>query len=693
MSAPAPPPPVPLQRLRNLGIVAHIDAGKTTTTERVLFYAGRIHRMGEVDEGSTQMDWMEQEQERGITITAAATACPWRDHQLQLIDTPGHVDFTAEVERSLRVLDGAVVVFCAVAGVQPQSEKVWRQADRYRVPRLVFLNKMDRVGADPARALAQMRETLGAEPLPLQLPVGSEADFAGVVDLLTLRFLRFTGEDGETVREEEVPPELSQAAEAARERLLEKAADADDRVAERFLAGGEVPLPLLREALRKGTLARHFFPVLYGSSLKKKGIQPLLDAVVDYLPSPLDLPPVEGNWEGKPERRPPDPEAPFSALLFKVQAFPGRPSLLYLRVYSGTLPLGGKVLNARTGKQERAQRILRLHAARREEVRSCSAGDIVALVGLHGAATGDTLCDPGHPVHLEKPLFPEPVIFLAIEPKSADDAGRMHEALAQLAEEDPTFRVRTDEDTGQLILSGMGELHLEVLVDRLFRDFGVKGRVGRPQVSFRETATRAAEATEGFHREVGGKEQRAAVTVALVPAPRTGSPRISLDLPPGSLPPELAAVVEETLRDAAGSGVVAGYPLIDLGVTVTGVEYHPEKSTPLAFRAASSAAFLRALRESAPVLLEPWMAVAVTVPRDGTGEALGGLAQKGAAIEGVESEGGMERIRACVPLREMFGYSTALRSQTQGRGTFSMELSHYERRQEPRPEMGAGGGR
>jgi elongation factor G len=668
--------------LRNIGIIAHIDAGKTTTSERILFYAGKIHRMGEVDDGNSQMDWMTQEQERGITITSATTACEWRGHAINLIDTPGHVDFTAEVERSLRVLDGAVVVFCAVSGVQPQSEKVWRQADRYRVPRVVFVNKMDRTGADPARAIRGMRELLGAEPLPLQLPVGREADFTGVIDLIAMRYLRWEGEEGEKVADGPVPPELAREAALARERLLEKAAECDDRVAELFLSGKEVPADLLVDAVRRGTLSRAHFPVLFGSSLKKKGVQPLMDAVVDYLPSPADMAPVEGEGEGKVERRSPDPGEPFCALLFKVMAFPGRPGLFYIRIYSGSLTLGMKMVNSRTGKAERAMKILRMHAARREEIREASAGDIVALTGLHGAATGDTLCDPGRPLALEKPLFPEPVIFLSIEPKSAEDQGRMAEALALLAEEDPTFRVRTDDDTGQVILSGMGELHLEVLVDRLFRDFGVRGRVGTPQVAYRETVTREATASELFDREVGGRQQKAGVTVRLASAPRTGAPAVSFELSPGTLTREAQEAVRQALLDAAGSGVVGGYPLIDLSIAVTAVESHPEKSTSMAFRAAASAAFNRALRDAAPVLLEPWMAVEVIAPREFTGEVLGQLAQKGAAIEQVEADGERELVRAKVPLRLMFGYSTALRSHTQGRGTFTMEISHHQPRQE-----------
>ncbi len=667
-----------LARLRNIGIIAHIDAGKTTTTERVLYYAGKIHRMGEVDEGNAQMDWMAQEQERGITITSAATSLSWRDHPVNIIDTPGHVDFTAEVERSLRVLDGAVVVFCAVSGVQPQSEKVWRQADRYGVPRLAFVNKMDRLGADPGKPVREMREILHARPLPLQLAVGSEADFSGVVDLLTMEYLRWEGEEGEEVAASPVPAAAASDAARAREELLYAVAEVDDEVASLCLEGKEVPLGLLKAAIRKGTLARSFFPVLFGSSLRKKGVQPLMDAVVDYLPSPADLPPVEGTDDGRPEKRPPDPRAPLCALLFKIQAFPGRPSLFYVRLYSGALALGTKFLNPRTGKCERVMKIMRMHANRREEIRETAAGDIVALTGLRAAATGDTLCDPAHPIALEKPVFPEPVIFVAIEPKSAEDHERMADALALLAEEDPTFRVRTDEDTGQVILSGMGELHLEVLVDRLFRDFSVKGRVGTPQVSYRETVTREAAAGELFDREVAGREQKAGVTLTISPAPRTGPPRFALALAEGALSREQQEAVRTGLRDASGSGVVGGYPLIDLAVTVTAVETHHEKSTPLAFRAAATAAFNRALRDGEPVLMEPWMAVEVEVPRDFTGDVLGGLAQKGAAIEGVASEGVAEKVRAQVPLRRMFGYSTALRSQTQGRGTFTMMLSHYQ---------------
>jgi elongation factor G len=671
-----------LTLLRNIGIIAHIDAGKTTTTERILYYAGKIHRMGGVDEGNAQMDWMAQEQERGITITSAATTCAWRGHTVNIIDTPGHVDFTAEVERSLRVLDGAVVVFCAVSGVQPQSEKVWRQADRYLVPRLAFVNKMDRLGADPGRPVREMREVLDARPLPLQFPLGREGGFTGVVDLVNMQTLHWGGDEGEEVIVSPVPPEAADEAARARDQLLTAVAEADDEVAALYLEGREVPPGLLKSAIRRGTLARAFFPVLYGSSLKMKGVQPLMDAVVDYLPSPADLAAVEGENDGKTEKRAPDAKAPLCALLFKIQAFPGRPSLFYVRLYSGSFSLGTRFLNSRTGKGERVMKILRMHANRREEIREASAGDIVALTGLRAAATGDTLCDPAHPIALEKPVFPEPVIFVAIEPRSAEEHGRMEEALALLAEEDPTFRVRTDEDTGQVILSGMGELHLEVLVDRLVRDFSVKGRMGTPQVSYRETVTREAEADELFDREVAGREQKAGVKLTISPAPRAGMPSFRLDVPAGVLAREQEAAVREGLRDASGSGVVGGYPLIDLSVAVTAVETFHEKTTTMALRAAANAAFNRALRDAKPVLMEPWMAVEVVVPRDFTGEVLGGLAQKGAAIEGVSSDGAMEKVRAKVPLRRMFGYSTSLRSQTQGRGTFTMMLSHYQPREE-----------
>ncbi len=666
-----------LEKLRNIGIIAHIDAGKTTTTERILFYTGKIHRMGEVDEGSAQMDWMAQEQERGITITSAATTCQWRDHTINIIDTPGHVDFTAEVERALRVLDGAVVVFCAVAGVQPQSEKVWRQADKYNVPRIVFVNKMDRLGADPQKPLDDMRKILGAQPLVIQMPVGSESEFAGVVDLVKMRFITWKDAEGADPVEGEIPEGLFDEARRWRESLLEALADIDEGIMELFLDGQEIPENVANGAIRKGTLQRVFYPVMYGSSLKKRGVQPLLDAVVDFLPSPEDLPSISGAWEGSVEERAPSENDPFSALLFKIMAYSGRPNLFYVRVYSGRCRLGERMLNPRSGKTERVMKILKMHANRREEIREMAAGDIISLVGIKDARTGDTFCHPGHPIVLEELVFPEPVIFIAIEPKSAKDQDRMLEVLQILAEEDPTFRVRIDDETGQIILSGMGELHLEVLVERLFSDFNVQGRVGNPQVSYRETATRPVTVKEGFSREIAGKEHEASVTLALEPRPQGGRVQFVDRCPEGTIPSEFRKVIEQSVLEASASGAKAGYPVIDVRVALVDGEYHPERSSEVAYRAATSGAMTRCLRDGEPVLLEPVMAVEVEAPDEFTGEVVASLTLRRATIEGVSRRGQMEVVSANVPLKEMFGYTTSLRSVTQGRGTFTMELAQY----------------
>ena len=666
-----------LENLRNIGIIAHIDAGKTTTTERILYYTGKIHRMGEVDQGSAQMDWMHQEQERGITITSAATTCVWHDHVINIIDTPGHVDFTAEVERSLRVLDGAVAVFCGVAGVQPQSEKVWRQADKYGVPRLVFVNKIDRLGANPNKTLEDMEGILSARPLPLQFPVGTESDFRGVIDLLSMKLLTWAGDEGEEVLEEPLPEELREEAERRRDALLEIISDTDETVMGLYLEGKGVPEDLITAAIRKGTLERNFFPVMFGAALKKKGIQPLLDAVVRYLPSPEDLPPVEGHWGGDRVLREHRQDAPFSGLVYKIMTYSGRPNLYYLRVYSGKAVLGQKVLNARSGKAERVMKVLRMHANRREEIREMSAGDIVALVGLKDARTGDTLCDPAHPIVLEKLTFPQPVIFIALEPRSARDQDKMMEVLELLSAEDPTFRVNVDDETGQIILSGMGELHLEVLVDRLFQDFNVQGRVGNPQVSYRETLTKEVTASERFAKEIAGKDQEAGVVLRVVPDPDSGGIAYEDQLPNGMMPDGLRNMIGGYVHEAAASGAKAGYPVIDIKVILEEVEYHPDRSTETAFNAAVSGAMNRCLRDGDPVLLEPVMAVEVEAPEEFTGEVMGSLTVRRATIEGTRRQGQVEVVSAKVPLKEMFGYTTSLRSSTQGRGTFSMELSQY----------------
>ena len=668
---------MPLDKLRNIGVIAHIDAGKTTTTERILYYTGKIHRMGEVDDGSTQMDWMLQEQERGITITSAATTCQWGKHIINIIDTPGHVDFTAEVERSLRVLDGAVVVFCAVSGVQPQSEKVWRQADKYEVPRMVFINKIDRLGADPNKTLEDIKDTLDARPLPLQMPVGTESDFKGVVDLVTMKFVTWEDEEGEIPVISSVPDDLMQDASKWRDSFLELLSDVDDKVMDLYLEGGDVNEDLARSAIRKGTLAREFYPVFFGSALKKRGIQPLLDGIVDYLPSPADLPPVVGSCNGQSVTRSPDKAEPFSALMYKTMAFSGRPNLFYLRIYSGTCTLGDKMLNTRSGKVERAMKILRMHANRREEIREMAVGDIVALVGLKDARTGDTLCDPMEPVNLEELSFPEPVIFIAIEPKSTKDHDKMLDVLSVLADEDPTFVVRIDDETGQIILSGMGELHLEVLVDRLFKDFKVQGRVGKPQVSYRETVTRAVTAQESFAKEIAGKDHEASVTLGVEPLTDGGGVRYIDKCPEGKLPEEYRRYVEKCVYEAASSGAKAGYPVIDIQVTLLDGEYHHERSSETAYRAAAMGALHKCLMEGDPILLEPIMAVEVETPEDFTGEVMNSLNVRRATIDGVQKQGQVEVISAKVPLKEMFGYTTSLRSVTQGRGTFSMELSQY----------------
>ncbi len=666
-----------LDKLRNIGVIAHIDAGKTTTTERILYYTGKIHRMGEVDDGSTQMDWMTQEQERGITITSAATTCRWGQHVINIIDTPGHVDFTAEVERSLRVLDSAVVVFCAVSGVQPQSEKVWRQADKYKVPRIVFINKIDRLGADPHKVLEDIRSTLDAKPLPLQMPVGVESHFRGIVDLVTMKFVTWDDDEGETPLVSPVPEALVKDAAQWRDSLMEVLAEVDEEVMDLYLEGDAVPGDLAMSAIRKGTLGRDFYPVLYGSALKKRGVQPLLDAIVDYLPSPMDLPPVFGSRDGESLTRAPDPDGPFSALMFKTMAFSGRPNLFYLRVYSGRCSLGAKMLNTRSGKVERAMKILRMHANRREEIREMTVGDIVALVGLKDARTGDTLCDPANPVNLEELSFPEPVIFIAIEPKSTKDQDKMLDVLSVLADEDPTFGVRIDDETGQIILSGMGELHLEVLVDRLFKDFKVQGRVGKPQVSYRETVTRTVTAEERFAREIAGKDHEASVTLSVDPLPDGGAVRYVDKCPDGKIPEEYRRYIEQCVYEAASSGAKAGYPVIDIQVTLLDGDYHPDRSSETAYKAAAMGALHKCLLDGNPILLEPIMAVEVETPEDFTGDVMSSLNVRRATIEGVQKQGQLEVISTKVPLKEMFGYTTSLRSVTQGRGTFSMELSQY----------------
>jgi elongation factor G len=676
------PRQIELSKLRNIGIMAHIDAGKTTTTERILYYTGRTHKMGEVHEGAAVMDWMEQEQERGITITSAATASVWKDHRINIIDTPGHVDFTVEVERSLRVLDGAIALFDSVAGVEPQSETVWRQADKYRVPRIAYINKMDRTGADFRGAVETMRTRLGAHPLPIQLPVGQESDFVGVVDLVTNRALVWRDELGTEWEDQEIPAELAEQAHEQRTHLVEACADYDDELMEAYLADEEISPERIRRALRQATLDIKITPVLCGSSFKNKGVQPLLDAVIDYLPSPLDVPAVQGvepspDGEGRPAERPADDNAPFAALAFKVMADPYVGKLTYFRVYSGTLAAGAKVLNVSTGRTERIGRILEMHANHREEREEIHAGDIVAGVGLKQTSTGDTLCDPAAPIKLETIEFPEPVISVSIEPKTKADQEKLGSSLARLAEEDPTFQVRTDEETAETLISGMGELHLEVIVDRLLREFKVDANVGRPQVAYRETVRQPASKVEGrFVRQTGGRGQYGHAVIDLEPAPGEGFDFVN-KIKGGAIPSEFIPAVEQGVEEALETGVKAGYPMVDVRVTLVDGSYHDVDSSEMAFKIAGSMALQEAARRAKPVLLEPVMAVEVVTPEEFMGDVIGDLNRRRGRIEGMEPRGNTQVVRAFVPLAQMFGYATDLRSQTQGRATYTMQFDHY----------------
>ncbi len=676
------PRTIELSKLRNIGIMAHIDAGKTTTTERILYYTGRTHKMGEVHEGAAVMDWMEQEQERGITITSAATACVWNGHRINIIDTPGHVDFTVEVERSLRVLDGAIALFDSVAGVEPQSETVWRQADKYRVPRIAYINKMDRTGADFDNAVVTMRDRLGAHPLPIQLPVGQESGFQGVVDLVCNRALIWKDELGTEWQETEVPAELEDAAHEARTHLIEACADYDDELMEAYLADEDISPDRIKAALRQATLDIRVTPVMCGSSFKNKGVQPLLDAVIDYLPSPLDVPPVAGieptaDGEGTRAERPADDKGPFAALAFKVMADPYVGKLTYFRVYSGTLKTGSKILNASSGRTERIGRILEMHANHREEREEIWSGDIVAGVGLKQTSTGDTLCDPQHPIVLETIVFPEPVIAVSIEPKTKADQEKLGSSLARLAEEDPTFQVRSDEETGQTLISGMGELHLEVIVDRLLREFKVDANVGRPQVAYRETVRQSVEKVHGrFVRQTGGRGQYGHAVINLEPVPGEGFDFVN-KIRGGSIPSEFIPAVEQGVEEALESGVKAGYPMVDVRVTLVDGSYHDVDSSEMAFKVAGSMALKDAARKAKPVLLEPIMSVEVVTPEEFMGDVIGDLNRRRGRIEGMEPRGNAQVVRAYVPLAEMFGYATDLRSQTQGRATYTMQFERY----------------
>jgi elongation factor G len=673
---------VALDRVRNIGIMAHIDAGKTTTTERILYYTGRTHKMGEVHEGAAVMDWMEQEQERGITITSAATTAFWRDYRVNIIDTPGHVDFTVEVERSLRVLDGAIAVFDAVAGVEPQSETVWRQADRYRVPRIAFINKMDRTGADFFAAVQSMVDRLGARPVPVQLPLGQEEHFRGVVDLVEMRALVYQDELGTNYEIEEIPSELAEQAQEYHHQLIDSVADHDDELMETYLLDEEAVTPeMLKRALRAATLDITVTPVLAGSAFKNKGVQPLLDAVVDYLPSPLDVPPVHGidpRTEHELSRRPAVDE-PFSALAFKVMSDPYVGKLTYIRVYSGELNAGGRVLNTTTGKTERVGRILQMHANSREEREQIVAGEIAATVGLKGTTTGDTLAVDTAPIRLESMDFPEPVISVAIEPKTKGDQDKLGAGLQRLAEEDPTFRVRSDEETGQTLISGMGELHLEIIVDRLTREFNVDANVGRPQVAYRETIGKPVEKIEGrFVRQTGGRGQFGHAVINLSPMdPGDGYDFVD-KITGGAIPKEYIPSVDLGIQEAMESGVMSGYPVVDVRVELVDGSYHDVDSSEMAFKIAGSMAFKNAAQRAKPKLLEPVMAVEVVTPEEYLGDVMGDLNSRRGRVEGLEPRGTAQAIRARAPLATMFGYATDLRSTTQGRATFTMQFDRYE---------------
>ena len=675
-----------LEKIRNIGIMAHIDAGKTTTTERILYYTGRTYKMGEVHEGAAVMDWMAQEQERGITITSAATTAQWNGYRINIIDTPGHVDFTVEVERSLRVLDGAIALFDSVAGVEPQSETVWRQADKYRVPRIAYINKMDRIGADFDRSVETMVERLGAHPVPVQLPIGSEAEFAGIIDLIGMKAIIYKDELGKEQEIIDIPAEHAERATAAREHLLEEVSHYDDELVEMIVEEQEIPHEKLKAAIRKATLDIKLTPVLCGSSFKNKGVQPLLDAVLDYLPSPLDVPPVEGieptkasqNGGGQPAQRRPTDEEPFAALAFKIMADPYVGKLTYFRVYSGRLEAGARVLNVNTGRTERIGRILMMHANDREEVKEVHAGDIAAAVGIKQVSTGDTLAAPDRPIKLETIEFPEPVIKVAIEPRTKADQEKMATALARLAEEDPTFQVRTNDETGQTEISGMGELHLEVLVDRMLREFKVGANVGRPQVSYRETIKGTAENIEGrFVRQTGGAGQYGIVYIDVEPAPGEGFDFVN-KIKGGSIPTEFIPAVEKGVEEAMENGPKAGYPMVDVRVTLDDGKYHETDSSEIAFKVAGSLALKEAARRANPVLLEPIFAVEVVTPEEFMGDVIGDLNRRRGHVQGMEQRGNAQVVSAYVPLAEMFGYATDLRSTTQGRATYTMQFERYD---------------
>ncbi|RKQ93530.1 translation elongation factor 2 (EF-2/EF-G) [Solirubrobacter pauli] len=672
-----------LEKTRNIGIMAHIDAGKTTTTERILYYTGKSHKLGEVHEGAATMDWMEQEQERGITITSAATTCEWDNHRINIIDTPGHVDFTVEVERSLRVLDGAVALFDSVAGVEPQSETVWRQADKYQVPRIAYINKMDRIGADFERGVQTMIDRLGAHPVPIQLPIGAESEFLGIIDLIEMKAVVYNDDLGKDVVVKDIPEDLLDEANAAREHLLEEVSHYDDELVEMILEDQEIPTARLVAAIRKATLSSQLTPVLCGSSFKNKGVQPLLDAVIAFLPSPLDVPavtglePVRGGEDVEATRTASDNE-PFAALAFKIMADPYVGKLTYFRVYSGKLEAGSRVLNVSTGKNERIGRILMMHANDREDVTEVYAGDIAAAVGIKQVVTGDTLAAPDKPIKLEAITFDDPVISVAIEPKTKSDQEKMSVALGRLAEEDPTFQVRTNEESGQTEISGMGELHLEVLVDRMMREYKVEANVGRPQVSYRETVRGTAEKVEGRHvRQTGGSGQYGIVYINIEPAPGEGFDFVN-KIKGGSIPTEYIPSIEKGVEESLSNGIRAGYPVVDVRVTLVDGKFHDTDSSEIAFKIAGSLAFKEAAKRAKPVLLEPVFAVEVVTPEEYMGDVIGDLNRRRGRVNGMEPRGNAQVVSAHVPLSEMFGYATDVRTMSQGRATYTMQFDKYE---------------
>jgi elongation factor G len=673
------PRTIPLARTRNIGIIAHIDAGKTTVTERILFYTKKIYKIGEVHEGAATMDWMPQEQERGITITAAATTCFWNDHKINIIDTPGHVDFTVEVERSLRVLDGAVVVFDGVAGVEPQSETVWRQADKYSVPRICFINKLDRTGADFWRCVDMIVDRLGARPVPIQLPIGAEDRFEGVIDLIEMKAILYRDDLGSKIDVVEIPEALRADAEKHRERMIEIVAEADDTLTHKYLEGEALTTAEIRHGLRLGTLQSKFVPVLTGSALKNKGVQPMLDAVTEFLPSPLDVPPTIGLRPGTDQElvRTVDDKEPLSGLVFKIATDPFVGHLAFFRVYSGTLKAGSYVLNSTKGKKERVARALEMHANHREEISEIYAGDIGAIVGLKDTYTGDTLCDPEHPILLENITFPEPVIEVKIEPRTKADQDKMGVALQRLAEEDPTFRVHTDQESGETLIAGMGELHLDVIVDRMVREFKVAANVGKPQVSYRETIRRAAEGNGRFVRQTGGKGQYGHVVLTAEPNEKGKGYEFVDKIVGGTIPREYMRAINNGIAEALETGIYAGYPMVDVKVTVFDGSYHEVDSSEMAFKIAASMAIKDAVEKASPAVLEPMMRVEVTMPEQFMGDVIGDLNSRRGQLEGTDNRGTTTVVRAFVPLAEMFGYATDLRSMTQGRASYSMELSHY----------------